>query len=87
MGGRSLEGVGLPGACYTDALLHASCVQLRADTAERGKDSTMTAPSNSYDVIVVGGGISGRRNSSKLNFAVQCSHFNEDKLCTLIDCS
>lgn len=39
-------------------------------------DSTMTAPSNTYDVIVVGGGISGRSNSSKLYFAVQGSQTN-----------
>ncbi|XP_038577322.1 amine oxidase [flavin-containing] [Micropterus salmoides] len=38
------------------------CVQRRADKAEPGRDrpaSTMTTPSNTYDVIVVGGGISG----------------------------
>lgn len=39
-------------------------------------DSTMTAPSNTYDVIVVGGGISGRSHSIKLYFAVQGSRTN-----------
>lgn len=29
IGGRSVEGVGLPGAFNTDALLHAPCVQRR----------------------------------------------------------
>lgn len=71
-GRRSLEGVGLPAAFNTDALFGALCVQRRADTAARGRarpDSTMTAANNTYDVIVVGGGISGRCNIIKLNFA------------------
>lgn len=41
---------------------------LRSDTAERERDTadtTMTAP-NTYDVIVVGGGISGRHISCEL---------------------
>ncbi len=68
--------MGLPGAFNTDALLRAPCVQRRADTAEQGRhrpDSTMTAPSNTYDVIVVGGGISGRCLMKKLCASAGCA--------------
>lgn len=61
------------GACRESAcpalLMQERCVQRRADTAEQERhraDTAMTAPSNTYDVIVVGGGISGRRISSKI---------------------
>ncbi|GLD74397.1 amine oxidase [flavin-containing] [Lates japonicus] len=74
IGGRSLQGGGLAGAFNTDALLRAPCVQRRADTADPGRDtlhSTMTAPSNTYDVIVIGGGISGGCSIRKLYCALQ----------------
>lgn len=44
----------------------------RGDSRAAGDraDGTMTAPSNTYDVIVVGGGISGRDNLIQLYFSL-----------------
>ncbi|XP_008435485.1 amine oxidase [flavin-containing] [Poecilia reticulata] len=61
MCGRSQVGVGL---FNTDALLGVQpCVQRRSDGSVRNgaerQTGTMTAPSNNYDVVVIGAGISG----------------------------
>lgn len=48
----------------------------------------MTAPSNTYDVIVVGGGISGRYNMKKVNNVKHDALRDGGKRCrSIVSCS